>query len=294
MDIESLKTFITLTNLNNFTKTAEKHNVVQSTVTNRIKELEAELGKELFIRDKKNISLTNAGHHLLLYAKRIVELAETASSELTMLSTYSEILRIGSVHTVYDCHLYKYISKYIKNYKDVSVNIKIDHSKNLLEQLHDNVIDICFSYIPINYSQFICIPFKVDDLILVTGKNNTTYKNGILNEELKDLYWLYCDYATRDDLSWFKNLFSENHLFPLEIDVGNKIIPFLKDGLGYSFVPRNLILEELEANSLIEIKLLESVQPKMNSYMILNKKHLKSKHINDWVNLINISSSNFI
>lgn len=88
MDIESLKTFITLTTLNNFTKTAEKHNVVQSTVTNRIKELENELGKELFVRGKKNISLTNAGHHLLLYAKRIVELAETASSELTMLDTY--------------------------------------------------------------------------------------------------------------------------------------------------------------------------------------------------------------
>lgn len=53
---------------------------------------------------------------MLTYAKRIVELTETASSELTMLSTYSGILKIGSVHTVYDCHLHKYISKYYDNY----------------------------------------------------------------------------------------------------------------------------------------------------------------------------------
>ena len=287
MDIESLKTFITLATLNNFTKTAEKHNVVQSTVTNRIKELESELGKELFIRDKKNISLTNAGHHLLSYAKRIVELAETASSELNMLSTYSNTLRIGSVHTVYDCHLHKYISKYIKEYKNVSVKINIDHSKNLLEQLHDDVIDICFSYIPVNYSQFICIPFKVDDLVLVTSKDNLTYKDGIKNDDLKNLYWIYCDFAISEDLDWFKKLFLEHHMFPLEIDVGNKLIPFLKEGLGYSFIPRNLVLNELENKSLIEIKLLDSVQPKMSSYMILNKKHLKSKHISNWINIVN-------
>ncbi|MDR3595742.1 LysR family transcriptional regulator [Clostridium sp.] len=286
MDIESLKTFITLTTLNNFTKTAEKHNVVQSTVTNRIKELEAELGKELFIRDKKNISLTTAGHHLLSYAKRIVELAETASSELTTLDTYSSILRIGSVHTLYDCHLHKYISKYLKTYKDVSVKINIDHSKNLLELLHDNVIDVCFSYIPVNYSQFECIPFKIDELALVTSNNNTTFKQGIKNDDLKNLYWLYCDFAISENLSWFNNLFPENHTFPLEIDIGNKIISFLKDGLGYSFLPRSLILDELENNTLIHIHLLESLSPTMKSYIIINKKNLKSKHINDLLNLI--------
>lgn len=138
-----------------------------------------------------------------------------------------------------------------------------------------------------NYSQFECIPFKIDELALVTSKNNITFKEGIKNADLKNLYWLYCDYTINENLRWFNDLFPENHTFPLEVDVGNKIISFLKDGLGYSFLPRSLILDELENNTLIDIQLLESSSPTMKSYIIINKKNLKSKHINDLLNLIN-------
>ena len=74
MDLENLKTFLTLSKLKNFTQTANEHFVVQSTVTNRIMELEKELGKKLFIRDKKSVELTEAGKHLIPYAKRMIEI----------------------------------------------------------------------------------------------------------------------------------------------------------------------------------------------------------------------------
>lgn len=45
MNIENLKTFLTLSELKNFTQTADQYYIVQSTVTNRIMELEKELGK---------------------------------------------------------------------------------------------------------------------------------------------------------------------------------------------------------------------------------------------------------
>ena len=101
MDIEALKTFITLADLKNFTKTAEQHFVVQSTVTNRINELEKELGRQLFERDKKHVILTLEGEHLLSYAKRIVELQETAAEELSRMQSFTSHLSIGTVNTVY-------------------------------------------------------------------------------------------------------------------------------------------------------------------------------------------------
>ena len=58
MDTQNLRTFLTLANVKNFTQTASLLYVAQSTVTNRIAELEKEGGKQLFIRSKKNISLT--------------------------------------------------------------------------------------------------------------------------------------------------------------------------------------------------------------------------------------------
>ncbi len=61
MDTQNLRTFILLTDLKNFTKAADQLFIAQSTVTNRIAQLEKELGKKLLFRNKKNISLTEEG-----------------------------------------------------------------------------------------------------------------------------------------------------------------------------------------------------------------------------------------
>ena len=52
MDTQQLQTFVTLAEYRNFTKTADALFVAQSTVTNRIAELEREVGKQLFDRNK--------------------------------------------------------------------------------------------------------------------------------------------------------------------------------------------------------------------------------------------------
>lgn len=56
MNIENLKTFITLSELKNFTQTADRYYIVQSTVTNRIMELEKGLGKKLLSATAKTLS----------------------------------------------------------------------------------------------------------------------------------------------------------------------------------------------------------------------------------------------
>ena len=149
MNIENLKTFITLSELKNFTQTADRYFIVQSTVTNRIMELEKELGKKLFIRNRKNVELTEEGQHFLAYARRIVALEASAIEELSMLHTFSENLRIGTVSTVYDCYLIHPITEFVKNHKDISVKVIVDHSGPLLRMLQDGTVDIAFSYVPL-------------------------------------------------------------------------------------------------------------------------------------------------
>ena len=57
MDTTTLRTFIALAQIKNFTKTAQQLFVAQSTVTNRIRDLETELGKSLFVRNHKQVEL---------------------------------------------------------------------------------------------------------------------------------------------------------------------------------------------------------------------------------------------
>ena len=89
MNTEELKTFIFLSKVKNFTLAAEKMSIAQSTVTNRISELEKEVGKRLFSRGSKTVKLTEEGKIFLKYAERIIELQETSVEEMNAVSAYS-------------------------------------------------------------------------------------------------------------------------------------------------------------------------------------------------------------
>ena len=70
MDTRQLNTFRTIAALGSFNKAADVLHYAQSTVSEQIKTLEGELGKKLFNRDGKYISLTSAGELFLQYAQQ--------------------------------------------------------------------------------------------------------------------------------------------------------------------------------------------------------------------------------
>lgn len=283
MNFDLLKTFIVLAELKNFTKTAEQLNVVQSTVSSRIKELETYLGKSLFVRYNKGIVLTNAGEAFLLYAKRILNLQESAVLELMSLEVYADIFNVGSVHSLYDCYVYDLLSKYINANKEIATKITIDHSLELFEQLHDDKLDIAFTYFDIRSSKFLSYPFHEDEIILVAGPQNNINAHGISNDELRRLPLLYADILTGEFSDWFYSVFPKNFTFPLHINVARKIIPFLKKGLGYCFMTKSSVARELADGSLMEVKLLEASPFSIDSYMIINKNRVDSMAVKNWL-----------
>ena len=76
MDLKHLQTFLTLSEIKNFTKTAEYLHYAQSNVTTQIQQLEAELNVRLFERIGKNVSLTSAGLELIPYAQKMLNLSK--------------------------------------------------------------------------------------------------------------------------------------------------------------------------------------------------------------------------
>ena len=98
MNTETLRTFIAAAQIKNFTKTAEHLFIAQSTVTNRILDLESEIGKPLFTRKHKQIDLTEAGLQFLDYAKQLVDLETTALQTVRSSLSPDERLRIDQYH----------------------------------------------------------------------------------------------------------------------------------------------------------------------------------------------------
>ena len=269
MNIEALKTFLVVAEVKNFTKAAQQLFVVQSTITNRIKELEKEIGQPLFDRDNKHITLTHAGEHFYEYSQRFLELEEKMKMEFNSCNTYSKIINIGCVNCIYNCHLKPHISQLMNKHTNICLNVILDHSRHLLNRLHDNSIDVCFSYLATNEISYKCIPYKTDEIIFVTNSQNIQFSNGIHNGEILHLPIIYSKFMPKSGFDWIHDIFPPHYVFQFTISVIKEIIPFLLQYPYYAFLPRKLIEKELKDGLLIEIPLLDYHIPPLQSYIIM-------------------------
>ncbi len=288
MNTENLKTFILLSKYKNFTKTAEILFVAQSTVTNRIAELEKEVGKRLFKRERKSVYLSEEGTRFLEYANRIIELEQTAVNDINTSEKYPDKINIGSTNTIYDCHLKKKLKNYIKENNKTALKITIAHSLPLIDMLNDGVVDFAFTYSEYNKNTVDCIPYKNDEMVLVTNSKNKKFLNGINLNNLSKINYLYCNFTFQGIGEFIKELFPKYHRFSFEIDRSANIIPYLENGEGYSFLPKSLIKTKLQEGSLIEIPLIDFEMPKIKSFVIYNNnnKSLTSELKNNFLNFI--------
>lgn len=281
MNSENLKTFILLAENLNFSKTAALLFVAQSTVTKRIAELENEIGKPLFFRDKKHVLITKEGNAFLSYAKRITQLEAASIKEVNSLIQYKQYLRIGSTNSIYDCHLFPLISMYDQN-PDNSIKVTIGHSSELINLLKDDILDIVFSFLPLKKCGYECSNFHSDQLVLVTSYNNKEFANGITKCKLTSINYLMCNFALEEIGQYIQELFPAHYQFKFEIDNSTKIIPYLLSGYGYSFLPISMINNYVLENKLRIIPLIDFESPVINSYYIFktSNKDLCSSFMN--------------
>ena len=268
MDTQTLKTFLLLAKLKNFTKTAEQLYIAQSTVTNRISDLEIELGKSLFTRNKRNVSLTPEGIIFEEYAKRMIALEDAVFQDINYIKQYPNTVHIGTTNTIYECHLYPQLKEWMEHHPDDALKITISHSNDLLYALQDGIIDIVYCYTPFYKKGFSCEAFAIDELVLVTRTADTLYKNGIRKEELAKSKYLFCNFALQEVGSFIRELFPPHYSFQFEIDNSTKLIPYLLDIGGISFLPESLVQPYLENGTLMKISLLDFESPKISCYKI--------------------------
>lgn len=268
MDTTTLRTFIALAQIKNFTKTAQQLFVAQSTVTNRIRDLEMELGVPLFIRSHKQVDLTASGQKFLDYAQRFVSLELTALQDIQASPTYAQKVNIGTTNTIYESHLQRRIRSYLKKQKDVSLHVTISHTADMMRQLQEGTLDAIFSFSAMFKSGFVCQPYRTDSLVLVCKASDTSYAKGIYKDDLQKIDYLFCNFALQGVGLYIQDLFPRHHRFPLEIDNSTKLPQYVAEGIGYTFLPKSLIEDDLQAKRLRAIHLLDFEPPKVDSYYI--------------------------
>ena len=273
MDTESIKTFLVLAKTMNYTRAADQLFVAQSTVTNRINELERELGFALFQRTNRRVELTVKGGKFKVYAEKMMELTENSLAEISEIQKYDNYLRIGSTDSIYEGHLAERIQEHRRTHPKDYLKISIGLSDHLLEQVQNDMLDVVFTYLPIKKNSLLCELYKQDQLVLVTRSENKKYTEGITEAQLLEEKYLMCNFALQDVGQYIRKLFPKYHQFELEIDDCMKIVPFLMDRDNYTFLPKDMAEHYVEKGRLREVPLIDFNTPVINSYIIYRKKH---------------------
>ena len=91
-----------------------------------------------------------------------------------------------------------------------------------------------------------------------------------------------CDFNLTDSGVFIRSLFPKNHLFRLDVDNSSKLIHYLENGFGYSFLTYKLVKEKIESGVLEEVKLKDFTVPNITTYLVYKsdydvKKFLENK-----------------
>ena len=266
MNSEGIRTFLMLSKLKNFTRTAERMYVAQSTVTNRIAELENETGRKLFARRQGGVELTEEGQLFLSYAQRISDLEDSFIREVNAAARYDKALRVGCINAVYESGLYPALSGFFRAHTDVALKVVLGHSADLLQMLQEGLIDVAFTYLPLKKAGFVSRRFSSDRLVLVAAPAVNAYANGIRKAQLLECEYLMCNFAFGDAGEFVRSLFPPRHAFRFEVDNSGKVAQYLLDGLGYSFLPYKMVEEYVQAGRLQVVRPLDFAVPELISY----------------------------
>jgi DNA-binding transcriptional LysR family regulator len=148
MDIELARTFLEIVSTGNFIRASERLNVGQTTVSARIRLLEQQLGRPLFVRNKSGATLTPAGERFLRYAPTFVQLWQRARHQVALPPGHRAVLIIGSEVTLSQPLLLDWVLWMRRSLRDIALRVHVDVPQDLINQVAAGLVDAAIMYAP--------------------------------------------------------------------------------------------------------------------------------------------------
>lgn len=141
LDLDLLRCFVTIAETGSFTRAGDRLGRTQSTISLQIKRLEEQLGRSVFARTPRSLSLTPDGERLLGPARQLLRLNDAAIAELFEPDMTGRV-RIGVPEDFATAHLPGVLSAFAKAHPLVELEVTCDLTLNLLDQFHNGAFDL--------------------------------------------------------------------------------------------------------------------------------------------------------
>ncbi len=245
MELRVLQYFLAVTREQSISGAAEALHLSQPTLSRQLKDLEDELGKQLFIRGSRRITLTEEGIILRKRAEEVVELIQKAEQEISV----SDDAIAGNVYIgCGESDAIRYIARAARKlqntYPDIHCHISSGDSTNILESLDKGLIDFGMIFGTVDTSKYEYCSFPVTDTygILMRKDSPLAQKDAICPADLWDKP-LICNRNTKDGDSlttWLQKSLSELNLVSTYTLLFNASL-MVDEGLGYALALDKII-----------------------------------------------------
>ena len=261
VNLELYKVFYTVAKCGSLTKAAEELYISQPAVSQAIKQLESQLGGQLFNRTHKGMELTETGGKQIFdTVEKALKLFDEAEKKyLELKDTATGVIRICASDTVSTHFLLPYIKEYHEKYPEVNLILENGTSQETIELLKNNKGDVGFVNLPVDDRDINLIDtvMHLHDTFVASEKFNSLKDKIVDLKTLQDypLLMLELSSATRQAIVSFAH--SQGvHLHPeIELSSLELMTSFAKNGIGIACIPKEFVKHELqEEKSLFEIK----------------------------------------
>jgi len=272
MDSNLLKIFVAVANNKSISLGAKELEFTQSNVTLRIKQLEKNLGYSLFHRIPKGVKLTNEGEKLYPHAIDIVKKIEDTALYMQN-RNHNEVLKVGSTQSNATVRLLPFITKINNDFKDIKVDLSINTTPNVLEELLSYQTDIAFISGDPKHKDIQVLKSYEEDMYIIEPKKKKTVNNILAYKSCCAYFTFHAEHLKQTDNNDYKVTLLENY---------EVILGCVKEGMGLSLLPKVIIDKYNYANDLK----LTAIPSNLNTHMVCRKDNIP--FISEYLKKLNI------
>lgn len=245
MDTELLKTFIEVQRTRHFGKAAENLYLTQSAVSFRIRQLEQQLGVNLFSRYRNNIQLTAAGERLLPHAESMLTALQRAKQDVAVSAKQALQLSIAATANIWDAFLLQGFARIQQTLPDVSWRAESLGREQIARLVLERNLDVAILFDPPKVDEM-----QVEKLGDIKLLPVTTLEQHTVAGAMQQRY-IYVDWGTAFDIQHARH-YAE--LPPPQLRTGSARIALelMQQTGGSAYLPETMI-KPLLANSSLHL-----------------------------------------
>lgn len=269
MELSDLTIFRTVVEAGGVRRAAARLHRVQSNVTTRVRQLEDELGVELFIREGRGLQVSPAGRVLFDYADRILALTQEAREALHDQMPRG-VLRLGAMESTAAIRLPGPITEYHRRYPEVTIELKTGNPVQLSRALLNGELDAALVAEPVTESSFEKVSVYDEELVIVGEANHPPIKSA---RDLKTrtilVFETGCPHRKRLE-DWFRR----NRHIPertVEMSSYHALLGCVVAGMGVGLLPRSVV-DGFQERGKLSVHELPAAHATVRTLMVWRKK----------------------